>query len=505
MSLHAELSPEAQAALEKQQRMSTISSILIAILSLVLIALVLMVLKMAIVDHAPEKVITYSAGLEDSEKITERKVTTNVERKPSAPSATSVKTIVANTLSPVAVPVPEVDVPDPAENYGLGDDFGEDWGDGDGDGIGGGGFAGIPPVMQKRCTPAERMERLLANGGTEQCEEAVVNGLRWLKSQQQEDGGWGDGKTWSKIHWRVGQTGVALLAFLGHCETPLSEEFGDTVTRAIVYLINNAEKNGGIMTIGTADRHWVYEHAVATYALAEAYTFCNILGISIPNLKETVKKAGEIIIERQHNTSGGWDYAYDQSGNRGGDLSIVGWHIQALKACSHTGIEFPGMRRTLKGAEDYVKARYNSDGGFGYSGKRGLGDFGYDTPTGVGVLSLQMLGKGSSREARGGLRYISERSKFEYGTKWTDLYTHYYEGQAMMNRGGKYWEEYNELFRDQLLDNQAEDGSWKPTPKNSELNAVAAYYYSPVYRTSLCVLMLEVYYRFLPATGDSLR
>lgn len=499
MSLHVELSEEAKAKFEAQQRMSTISSVLISILSLVLIALILMVLKMAIIDQAPEKVVTYSAGLDDSEKVVERKVTTNVERKPSAPSASSVKAIAANAVSPVAIPVPEVDVPDPSENFGMGDDFGDGWGDGDGDGAGGGGFAGIPPVMQKRCTPEARLDRLAKNGGTPECEEAVVKGLRWLKEQQAEDGSWSSG------YYQAGMTGLVLLAYLGHCETPLSEEFGDTVTRAIAFLIDNSKKNGGFIAVNTGNKHWVYEHGIGVYALAEAYTFCRLLNIDFPDLKQTVEKGGQVIIERQHNTSGGWDYNYDQSGNRGGDLSIVGWHVQALKACSHAGINFPGLRRTLKQAEDYVKARANNQGGFGYVGKSGIGGFGYDALTGVGVLSLQFLGRDSSREVRKGLDYILENSKFEWDSPWSDLYAHYYEGQAMMNRGGKHWQQYNELFRDQVLKNQNDDGSWKKVAGGGKINAVAAAFNTnDVYRTTLSILMLEVYYRFLPGTGDGL-
>ena len=73
----------------------------------------------------------------------------------------------------------------------------------------------------------------------------------------------------------------------------------------------------------------------------------------------------------------------------------------------------------------------------------------------------------------------------------------------MMNRGGVQWKKYNAIFRDQVLKNQNKDGSWrKPGGKNKKIRAVGAQFVNDVhYRTCLCILMLEVYYRFLPGTG----
>ena len=90
------------------------------------------------------------------------------------------KVIAANTSSPTAIPIPEIDVPDPSTDFGDGNDFGDGWGDGDGSGAGG-GFGNIPTAMRKRCSKADRLQRLTSNGGTEKCEDAVVASLRWLK------------------------------------------------------------------------------------------------------------------------------------------------------------------------------------------------------------------------------------------------------------------------------------------------------------------------------------
>ena len=324
MSLHAQLSPEAQARLAAQRRTSTITSLIIAILMMTLIGVILLIIAMKFnKDEIPE-LISYSAENVEEEELDVRKVQTQTQRKPSAPSSSMAKVIAANSASPTAIPVPEIDVPDPSLNFGDGDGFGDGWGDGSDSGAGG-GFGNIPASMKKRCSRADRLSRLNSNGGTEKCEDAVVNGLRFLKKTQNKDGSWCAQK-------QVGMTGLALLAFLGHCETTMSEEFGETVFSAITYLVNKAMKNKGKLGTDFKDNHWCYEHAIAVYAIAEAYTLCQkSFGENIPNLPEAVQASSQFLINSQHQ-KGGWDYAYSEDSGRGGDLSIVGWHLQALQS-----------------------------------------------------------------------------------------------------------------------------------------------------------------------------
>jgi hypothetical protein len=80
----------------------------------------------------------------------------------------------------------------------------------------------------------------------------------------------------------------------------------------------------------------------------------------------------------------------------------------------------------------------------------------------------------------------------------------------MMNRGGEEWQKYNDLFRDQLLNNQEPDGQWKVPGGGKKPRAVASSYTGEnvdgkIYRNALCTLMLEVYYRFLNTGGGGAR
>jgi hypothetical protein len=379
-------------------------------------------------------------------------------------------------------------------DFGDASDFGTGWGEEAADM---GGFGNIPATMKKRCSKEDRLARLQETGGVPECDEAVGKALNWFKANQSADG------SWTGSH-KTAMTGFALLAFLGHCETPLSKDYGDTVLRAMTYLINVGMKTNGKLSTNPADKAWPYEHSIATYALAEAATFCKQGNITVPNLFEVTQKAGQVIIDNQHKKSGGWDYSYDIEGKRGGDLSIAAWHIQALKACYHTGLEFKGLSKAAANGIKYVDSMQCKDGGFAYAkaDEKSHAE-GYRTMTGAGILCLQMWDKGSMSSARQGAKYIVENSKFDYNSIFCDLYGHYYESQAMINRGGEDWRIYNALFRDQLLKNQSPDGSWKtPGGGAKMLRAVAPEWVGNAhYRTALCTLMLEVYYRFLPGTG----
>ena len=212
----------------------------------------------------------------------------------------------------------------------MGIDIGDGFGTGTGDGDGG----GIPGIISKRCDLNDRMKRITENGGTPQCEEAVVKSLRWLKKQQNKDGSWGG----APHNYKCAMTGMALLSYLAHCETPLSEEFGETVLKGISFLVDQGMKNP-VLSLVPQRNEVSYDHAVATYALCEAYTFCKQMDIpSISNLEKVVVKAVDRIIDAQC-PNGGWGYSYNNKINPDIDLSVTGWNVQALKAAEHGGIK----------------------------------------------------------------------------------------------------------------------------------------------------------------------
>lgn len=453
--------------------------------------------------HVPEKKIDFMPGGGGGG---ERGVSTKVETKKRAmiTPTTNVKRVVAvGSQSAYSLPDPGDSFGDMATlptlagggmSGGLGGaGSGKGFGAGSGDGMGNGkGMGKLFAMLDntslgKRCSKSDRLQRLKENGGTPECEDAVLKGLRWLKSTQLPNGSWTD-----KKNSTVAMTGIALLAYFGHCETPASEEFGDTVAKGIAYLVDYGMKHKYMLAMAANSQNQPYEHGIATYALAEAVTFCKQINFEIPNLVDVTEKAGQFIIDNQHD-SGGWSYQYAKTKGHP-DVSVVGWQVQALKACSHTTIKFNKMDPCIAKALAYLASCQNQEtGAFGYNNTPNASTP-YTALTGVGVLCYQMWDKGNGALIRKATKNIADLTTFDY-KKSANLYAHYYESQAMMQRGGSEWNKYNKKFRDQVLSNQKEDGSWDPAITTK------SFVTTPHFATCVCTLMLEVYYRFL-STGS---
>ncbi len=499
MSLHAQLSTEAQSNLASQRRTSTLTSLLIALLTMALLGIILLIIAMGTDPKTGPLMESYISQAPPDDQIHLKKITNTIVRKPNPPSHTSARVISTKVPTTTSIPISLVNIPDPEIEIGQDENFGSGtWGkDGNGPGS---GFNNITDVLKKRCSHADRMQRLLSNGGNAECEDAVIKALRWLKKTQNKDGSWTNKS-------QVAMTGLALLTYLGHCETAQSPEFGESVLAATTYLTDLAMKNNGKLASDFKNKHWPYEHAIATYALAEAYTLCvKSFGENIYQLEEAVQTSGQFLINSQHQ-SGGWDYAYSEDSTRGGDVSIVGWHLQALKACQLSGLEFKNLRKSCNKAIDYLERMQLSSGAIGYSSPRLHAGQDGTTLAAVGALCAQIWKSPSTQVARKAVRFIDKNMKLQWDSPDSDLYGHYYAVQAMINHGGPEWERYNQLFRDQLLTNQAPDGSFRPVNQGQQtgINAVAASFagnnsFATHYRTCLATLILESYYRFLPAS-----
>ncbi len=495
MSLHIESTDEALEELKKQRTKTLAAAISVSFLGVALMGLLLYLVHIIAAIPEDPPMVAYATQEGDNPDIDTPEVTQTTPRPSSSSAAAQVKVIAAVASADVAVVNPDIEVEVPSEELSTGIDIGDGFGIGTGDGDGG----GIPGILSKRCDLNDRMKRITENGGTPQCEEAVVKSLRWLKKQQNGNGSWGDGQ------FKASMTGITLLAYLAHCETPLSEEFGENVLKGISFLVDLGMKNP-VISEQPGLKEVCYDHAVATYALCEAYTFCKQMDIpSISNLERVVVKAVDRILDAQC-PNGGWAYSYNNRINPNIDLSVTGWNVQALKAAEHGGIKPTKgeIRTALRKAAMYCRKNVMPDGKFSYKEN---GENPRSSLVGVGVLSLQMTGNGSDSAARKGLDWIKNNVKtLEWGkgsgteNVKSNLYMHYYCVQAAMNRGGDVWASYNKAFRDAVLGGQKPDGSF--SNNDTGYAECLSGKSKNIYRQCLATLMLETYYRFLPGTGE---
>lgn len=348
-------------------------------------------------------------------------------------------------------------------------------GGGFGTGIGGGRGGGLPLIMSGRCSPAERATRLMANAGDPRCDMAVYKGLKWLAGQQNGDGSWGR-------HFPTAMTGLALLAYLGHCETPDAGPFAVNVSKGLRYLIRVGNERDGRLYLHNRGQS-SYEHAIATYALAEAYTICKE-----PEIPSILRKSVEVIVRGQTG-NGGWVYGY---GGSGIDMSVTGWNVQALKAAQYTGLSFNAIPVCLQRASNGVKSMMHPSGDWRYQANQ---PHPRPTLTGVGVYCLQLAGQGMAPEVRNGFSAIEKRG-YSYNGGGHSLYECYYKTMASFQRGGIPWRKWNDIFMKQLLSKQNGDGSWQA---DADALAGAVEGDIHIYRACLAILTLEVYYRYLPS------
>ncbi|HEX4085887.1 MAG TPA: prenyltransferase/squalene oxidase repeat-containing protein [Chthoniobacteraceae bacterium] len=353
----------------------------------------------------------------------------------------------------------------------------------------------LPGAMSGRGNGRESVGRSYGEKG--QSEEAVLRALRWLQSKQNGDGTWGQGE------YHDAWTGLALLCFLGHGDIPqTSHEFGVVVTNALNAMITEGNAHQGRFsgTDNFGGTPAAYMHAICTYALCEAYTMTKD-----QRLAPLVQQSMKYIIQGQR-PDGGWAYSYDLGPDVGGkvksDTSVSGWQIQALKAAHLTGISpmdkdvLPVFAKAIKNMDRVFDEK---NGTFGY---RTAGD-NHPYLTGVGVLAkLYWFGR-PDRTVREGFKTI-ESKDLNYRGPDCNLYAWYYDTQAAFQAQSGHWDWWNQRFQDQLTNNQSSDGSWPPTDGNDIGSfAKSSDDQGALYRTTLCCLMLEVFYRYLPTTQES--
>ena len=361
----------------------------------------------------------------------------------------------------------------------------------------------VPPFLLKRCSEDRRYRSIRSHGGDPATEQAVVDALRFLKNTQSESGNWPSDRTRP-----VAMTALGLLCFLGHGEITQSEEFGEAVKNAINFLITTAVNNKGKLASDFRDHRWPYEHAVATYALAEAYSLCEKgMGEKITNLKRAMEVCGQFLIDHQHQ-GGGWDYAFSGDSARGGDTSLTTWSLLALKSCRESGFDFINMTRCYKKGVDYIERMQMPSGAIGYSTPNLHGGQDGTTLAALGATSFQIWKSVASKVPQKAARFIDKEMKFDWNTPDSDLYGLFFAAQTMFRQGGDQWSRFQEKFFPQIFENQAPGGFFLPTNHGDwkTINAVNPSYtlsspYGVHFRTCLATLTLQTYYRVNRAHG----
>ncbi|HVE38926.1 MAG TPA: hypothetical protein VNM14_03495 [Planctomycetota bacterium] len=347
--------------------------------------------------------------------------------------------------------------------------------------------------------------------------------LRWLGRHQNPDGTWGSsdfggrcidascsGK--GEVGFDEGVTSLALLAYLGAGYTQLSKDEtvdrvepgrvirpGEAVKKGIQALLARQDAEG---CIGERGPKFLYNHAIATLALCEAYGMTNA-----DILREPALKAVDFLVAAQ-NPGAGWRY-----GVRGGesDTSVTGWAVMALKSAELSGLAFP-RKAAYDGALTWIdkatergpspRVGYNQAGsGKVYIPGRNEAFADHPTMSAIGLLSHLFIKK-DGRDATLAASLLVELP--EWKEQQIDFYSWYYSTVALYQFDGptgSHWKKWNEPMKNALLPQQklakhgCENGSWDPSLDRWGSEG------GRVYATAINTLTLEIYYRYVNAFG----
>ncbi len=336
---------------------------------------------------------------------------------------------------------------------------------------------------------ATREYALRSGGGTDASEAAVARGLKWLVRQQMSDGRWMLNspnlaeKDRGAESNDVAGTALGLLPFLaaGKTHQPAgrtkgaSNEYDKVVDKGLKYLMKSQDAKG---YFGVS----MYAHGLATIAMCEAY------GLSQdPVLRRPAQAAVNLLVNIQ-DQGGGWRYGPHKEK---GDLSVSGWQMMALKSAQMSGLDVPYMAITR--AKSFLNASCNSDEGYKYTPASGPSTA---RMTAVGLLCRQYMENWGPSHPRM-IKAIQEHIKKNPPDR-QDVYYYYYATQVMHHFGGEEWKTWNEKMREYLIKRQDGDqnspnfGSW--SPEGDQWGRAGG----RLMMTSLNLLTLEVYYRYLP-------
>ncbi len=353
-------------------------------------------------------------------------------------------------------------------------------------------------------------------GGSTVSEAAVNGALQWLARHQADDGSWssrclGTTSPESKCEndapctgpgqkpYEMALTGLALLAFQagGHYDFN-DNTYSDAVRKGLDWMVDHQRPDGGLVgstkpgRFGGFHKHFLYEHGIAAFALAEACAVAAAMGR--PENERYTKAAEKAVefIEKMQYHDGGWRYWDDPA--RDGDTSVTGWQVLALKTAKEAGI--PPGDECVRKVHEFLDLRATGENGrTGYDSRTPA----TEATTGVGMLAHQFLfGEPDAPLVQDAAEFLAGHAE----QRWPDLraqgsnkdfYLWYNCTLAMFQAGGEPWERWNAIVRDTIINLQRHDGcargSWDPDSRWGNAGG-------RVYTTALAALTLEVYYRY---------
>jgi hypothetical protein len=334
-------------------------------------------------------------------------------------------------------------------------------------------------------------------------ESSVDDGLKWLASQQAEDG-----RFPSEEVAQPAVTSLAIMAFLSRGHLPDKGPYGSQISRAIDFVLSTQRRRGyfSLQPVLPPVGHLkpsqtvIYNHSIAGLMLGEVYGMGS--GERSQRIEEALHRALVFHREVQSRTKGkesdhgGWRYGYPESPDAASDMSVTGWALMFLRSARNA--EFNVPKQYFDEGLNFVELCYEPD-----IGSHEKGVFRYrphasqDKPqitlanTASATLTLILGGRQDHASIPVSVRWFRTRN---YPSPWQNNYYYlatYYSSQAMAQVGGDTWDQMFPQIAAGLLKEQTESGAWPPGGSNEQQ-------FGSTYSTSLAILALTPAYGLLP-------
>ena len=364
--------------------------------------------------------------------------------------------------------------------------------------------------------------------GAKMRKDAVMDALLWLKAHQSPNGSWeADGfQRWCDMNpaeagkmptgvgkqamYDAGVTGLALCAFLGAGYTNRGNHpFKRTVSKGLRYLKNVQDPEGcfGARAAG----NFIYNHAVASLAMVEAY------GMTNSTIYKTSAQRALEFIGLARNPYFAWRYGVKPGDN---DTSVTGWMMMAIKSAKLINADARKRGKApplvvdgdaFDGIEAWLDKMTDPDSGrVGYI-TRGSGparpkhlvdrfpNEKSESMTAAAVLARIFMGKVPEKDPmlkKGAALLKKMPPTWNEADGSLDMYYWYYGALAMHQMGGQHWKVWEAALRKSVIDTQRKDtsyceykGSWDPLGPWGEDGG-------RVYSTAVLAMCLQVVERY---------
>ena len=290
---------------------------------------------------------------------------------------------------------------------------------------------------------------------------------------------------------------------------------GDVVKNGLKWLKSNQDESGSFCS---STGKWGYNHSLATLAMAEAYGLSRT-----PQWKEAAQKGIDNLIAGQNPAPGGtgmlaWRYQPKSGEN---DISVTGWAVMALKSAELAGLRY--SQGSMEGAFNFCEeVTDKASGKVGYMKREEAGqqvkapgkndDYANHPALAAVGMCVRTFTQHDSNDPMlelGAKLIVADLPQWNKQKKTNDYYYWYYASLALnqfdgpdspRQNKGQYWDQWNKELKKALLDNQVNspklcsDGSWDADDR-------WGFEGGRVYATAINVLTFEVYYRYGNAFG----